>query len=723
LSKFHLLLIIHAHQPIGNFDNVFESSYQKSYLPFVQAVEKHPSIRLGLHLSGPLLEWLEARHPEYFLLLRELVKKGQVEMVGSGFYEPILISIPPEDRLEQIRRMADYLEKHFGRRPQGAWLTERVWEPQLPSVLSAAGVEYTLVDDVHFLGAGFELSDLNGYYLSEDLNHVVKVIPGLKSLRYLVPFAPVDQSLDFLRRAAQEHPGGFAAMGDDCEKFGVWPETHEHCYVQGWLDQWFTALEASSGWLETTLPGEAMNLHQPLGRADLPTASYTELTEWALPTPARKRFHALLEEFANRPDVLVFLRGSFWRTFLTKYSEANLLHKKMLNVSAKIHRVNTAVRRGLPLRRAVEEASTHLLRAQCNDAYWHGVFGGLYSPHLRAALWRELVKAEKLADAADHGVPNYAEVHTIDFDADGREEVYHVSDSYAALIKPYDGGTLVALDFRTSDVTLINSIERRPEAYHDRLRQASAQRQDGGVASIHAQTRVKEAGLDRFLRYDRWPRHCFRLLLFPPGKTWEDYAELQLEENPAFAAGEYTVAAGTPERLELLFEAPLLSRPGDEKTEGRLLRASKTFLFSRSKKGFEISCHLALSNHTGEPLRLQAGLEMVLNLLAPDEPDRYFAWNATIQPLRWAGVVPGGDLALMDKWQNVAITISGAGAREFWVAPIETVTESEQGFERVYQGSQILPVWPLELAPGALWTGRVTLRVGLARSASVTHSS
>ena len=718
MSKFRLLLLIHAHQPIGNFDSVFEACYQKSYLPFVKAVERHPGIRIGLHISGPLLEWMDAKHPDYFGLLRQLVDKGQIEMVGSGFYEPILISIPPEDRLEQIRKMSDYLEKQFGRRPQGAWLTERVWEPQLPWTLSAAGVEYTLVDDVHFLGAGFELADLFGYYLTEDLNQVVKVIPGLKRMRYLVPFGRVEESIEFLRRSSQAHPGGMAAMGDDCEKFGVWPETYDHCYVHGWLDQWFTAIEKNSDWLETGLPGDLMAEYQPLGRADLPASSYTELTEWALPTPARKRFHALLQEFANRADVLVFLRGSFWRTFLTKYSEANLLHKKMLNVSTKYRRLAREVRRGLPLRRAVDQAGIHLLRAQCNDAYWHGVFGGLYAPHLRAALWRELVIAEKLADAADHGVPSYAEVFTLDFDADGREEMYHVSESYAALTKPWDGGTMVALDFRVSDVTLINSIQRRPEAYHDRLKQpGGGAQQPAGVASIHDLTRVKEAGLDRYLRYDRWARNCFRLYLFPTWKKCEDYAELRLEEAAAFAGGEYAVTAGTPERLEMLFQAPFTARPVLKPAEGQLLHASKTFLFSRTGKGFEIACHLALSNHTGEPLRIQAGLEMVFNLLAPDTTDRYFEWGGMRQPLRWTGSVPGGELRMVDEWQNVAITLSAGNAREFWIAPIETVTESEEGFERVYQGSQILPVWPLELPQGALWTGRFTVRVGLARPA------
>ena len=126
MPKFRFLLLIHSHQPVGNFESVFESAYQKSYLPFVQAVVRHPGIRLALHYSGPLLEWMEARHPEFFDLLRSLIEKGQVELLGGGFYEPILIAIPPEDRAEQILRLANFIEEKFGARPQGAWLAERV---------------------------------------------------------------------------------------------------------------------------------------------------------------------------------------------------------------------------------------------------------------------------------------------------------------------------------------------------------------------------------------------------------------------------------------------------------------------------------------------------------------------------------------------------------------------------------------------------------------------
>src|SRR5262249_16601916 len=161
------------------------------------------------------------------------------------------------------------------------------------------------------------------------------------------------------------------------------------------------AIEASSDWLQTTTPGDYVTANPPLGRIALPAAAYTEMMRWALPNAARQRLAALEGEFASRPDVLAFLRGGVWRSFLTSYSEANLIQKKMLYVSHRLERLGDWKRARAARRKNLEEAKTHLFRAQCNDAYWHGIFGGLYSPHLRTAAWQELVRAEKLACAAE----------------------------------------------------------------------------------------------------------------------------------------------------------------------------------------------------------------------------------------------------------------------------------------------------------------------------------
>ena len=420
-QNFQLVLLIHAHQPCGNFGHVFEKSYDTCYLPFVELLEKHPSIHMGLHYSGPLLSWIFENRPDYFPLLKTLVNRGQVEMVGGGFHEPILVSIPPQDQREQITRLSTYLEKHFGKRPSGAWLAERVWEPQLPGILAEAGIGYTLVDDIHFLSAGFEPQELFGAYIAEDRGQMVRLYAGQKSLRYLIPFGAVTDVVKYLRDSSAAHPGGVAAMGDDMEKFGVWPGTAEHCYTDGWLKAFFAALEENAEWLKVSTPAEYLAAHAPLGRADLPTASYTEMMEWTLPTRVRQRFSAVHKEFQERPEILSFLRGGSWRGFFRKYSESNLMHKKMLRTSARI--AGTLVRRSDPASMAeLAQARDLLHQAQCNDAYWHGIFGGLYAPHLRTEVWRNLIRADGLADRQTPGAL-VARAELLDFDADGTPEI------------------------------------------------------------------------------------------------------------------------------------------------------------------------------------------------------------------------------------------------------------------------------------------------------------
>jgi len=709
-QNFHLALLIHAHQPCGNFEHVLEKAYSDSYLPFLEHLEKYPGVRLGLHYSGPLLTWIERHRPEYFTRLKELVQSGRVELVGGGFYEPILVSIPPEDQFEQITRLACYLETHFEARPSGAWLAERVWEPQLPAALAAADVAYTLVDDMHFLAAGFESEELFGAYIAEDRGKSVWLYPGQKALRYLVPFGKVEDVIAYLRDAASLHPGGVAAMGDDMEKFGVWPGTRDHCYKDGWLADFFAALEKNSAWLKVCTPAEYLASHAPLGRADLPTASYTEMMEWVLPTRVRQRYHAVLHEFSARPEVLAFFRGGSWRGFFRKYPEANLLHKKMLRVSTRI--AAAPVRHGRDNQKAtaeLSEARDLLLRAQCNDAYWHGIFGGIYAPHLRTDAWRNLIRAELIADRQTPGalVPR---VELLDYDADGTNELLFTSPECQALLKPSDGATIAALDFRPAAATLVNSILRRPEAYHTRLREAAGKSATAAVSSIHEQTRVKEPGLERFLRYDRWPRHAFRILIFDPSRTHPDYEALELHEDAGFAGGSFTVKNSSPHDAEL-FRADALAL--DRKTEGaapRLLLV-KQFSFGPAPQGCEVACEITVK--LKEPLEkpVAIGIESVVNLLAPAEPDRFFETPAGRKNLRFSGSLPASVLRMEDGWQRIRVALHAPAAEEFWIAPIETVSESEEGFERVYQGSQILAVWRPPLTTQKTWSARLRWRL------------
>src|SRR5206468_2523238 len=223
---------VHNHQRIGNFDHVLVEATERAYRPFLERLDARPEVRLTVHCTGSLLEWLRERSPRTFDLLGSLAARGQVELLTGGFYEPILAVLPDHDKIGQIERLTSFLKAHFGVRPRGMWLAERVWEPHLPRALSDAGVEFVLVDDRHFALTGMDTAELAGYYVTEEQGAKIAVFPISERLRYLVPFTEPAATLDYLR--AWRGRGAGLTLVADGEKFGLWPGTYRPVYEDGW---------------------------------------------------------------------------------------------------------------------------------------------------------------------------------------------------------------------------------------------------------------------------------------------------------------------------------------------------------------------------------------------------------------------------------------------------------------------------------------------------------
>ncbi|MEJ2009720.1 MAG: DUF1926 domain-containing protein [Acidobacteriota bacterium] len=705
MDKIELALVIHAHQPVGNFDHVFEEAYQKCYSPFVQTLLGHPRIRIGLHFSGCLLEWIENHHLEFFEEIKTLTARGQVELMGGGFFEPILSAIPDPDKASQITMLSHYLQKNFGVRPEGAWLTERVWRPDLVRPLARAGVRYVILDDTHFIAAGVESTELHGTYLTEDLGDQLHLVPSLKKLRYTIPFHDPEETIAFLR-CGVGCPNILYAVGDDAEKFGIWPGTNKLCYKRGWLERFFQAIENASDWLETTTLSSFMTRHKPLGRVYLPTASYPEMMEWALPARACEEFKQCLEEterMASGERFRRFLLGGTWQGFLSKYTESNQLHKSMLEVSRRLHKAEGDLPAESEGRGLIRETRSHLLAAQCNDAYWHGLFGGLYAPHLRSAVSQNLIQAETLLDKLDgaSGI-NGIRVWQADLDADGEEEVLFSHPKAGMIVKPSDGGTASSLRFKPAATELINSLMRRPEVYHDQIRSA--------VESHEALSADKKTDLSELLRYDRYTRHCFRTYLFSPSKQWKDFERLDLREDEILAAGAWQVATGGSANPVELFRQTRYECDG-----ANLDIEARKILFARmAEAGVHVECQSLISSDQVNPVPLALGVEMVFNLLAPNAPDRYFLAAGERHPLEFGGEVKDARLEIVDEWQGVRLILEARPDCRWWIVPIKTVSQSEAGFETVYQGSAILAVWEIgaSSSPESRWLGIEMGRIG-----------
>ncbi|HET7701614.1 MAG TPA: alpha-amylase/4-alpha-glucanotransferase domain-containing protein [Candidatus Limnocylindria bacterium] len=674
-DRLRLALVFHQHQPAGNFPNVFSEVTERAYAPLVAALYRHPEVKASLHFSGPLLDWLERNRPDVIGDLSDLVRRGQIELLSGGYYEPVLVGIPRRDAVGQIRAQSDRVHAIFGQRPLGAWLTERVWEPNVPSLMAEAGVAYTVLDDEHFLRAGLKKDELGESYITEDQGLPLVVFPGSMKLRYLIPFKDVSATIRELR---ERHAGGarLVVYADDGEKFGAWPGTHQRVHKDGWLEQFFTAI-AQSDFIQTATLEDAWIFQKPARRVYIPSGGYPEMSAWALDAAAGRRFSQARNKLGEDLEALV--TAPLWRNFLAKYPEANALHKRMLIVSEELAR-----RSILDSSHEVRQAQQNLWRAQGNDVYWHGVFGGIYFPHLRADAYASLLKAERILSER-----RVAAGEQRDYDVDGYDE-YIFRGNIGAVFVHVQGGAIIEWDLYPSATNLIDTLARRPEAEHDDLRRAEkggkvlvGKAAEKDAKSIHETVRAKERGLSKLLEYDPARRALF-----------QDSFRVGKDDPVNLHAAYYSLAPQREARtVSLTLEPPaklLGSVPG--------LGMRKDIRIA--DEGVAAGVRYRLRNDGDETIELTFTSASNIGLLNETDP------GDTIT-LGTKKTTAGKPLEV----KNVAEVVVHSGSRQFDLTlavdppalvatkPIYAVSNSEHGFERIYEQLEITMSWNVEIEP------------------------
>jgi len=674
-ARVRLVLALHFHQPIGNFESVFTDAVRLSYLPIVEHFERHPGVRAAFHVSGCLLEWLE-RHDRPFLdRLVALIGAGQVEPLGGGFYEPILPVIPRADALDQIARLSSWWRRHAGVRPRGAWIAERVWEPALAGLLADAGVDYTILDDQHLRFAGLLDERFHGVFVTERAARPVAFFPSDFALRYMIPFRPVEAVREHLAQAAATLPpdGGAAGpvltYGDDAEKFGLWPETHAWVFGGGWLEKFCTLLEDPSGPAEAVAPRDVLAARPAARKVHVPNASYTEMLEWALPAasvPAYASVRAAAVEREGAETARAFVRGSLWDMFLARYPESDHLHKHVLWTSRRAR----ALRSGIRGRAAAIGAT---LRAQCNCAYWHGMFGGIYHSHLRHAVYHAVLEADALLAGHDR---RPVAVESFDLDGDLEHEVIVRAGRMQAFFRPADAGVLAELDDLATRFNVANVMSRWKESYHAGADVTHGGRGEGGVASPHEQ----EVGVTR-----------------------ADLEGRPFDPRPLRGLRDFT-AAGPFDPDGLARFAGLAFVEGRPQSweagpRGFTMRVARPGLAYTRTVGAEPSGALHVGWDLASVEEEWFGTLLCLSLLTPRDPGRSrVTATAAGQEVRDDPGDPcvieaARRLVLEDRVFGFALEVEAEPAARLVAAPIETLQRAEVRYETAYQGTMFALCW------------------------------
>jgi alpha-amylase len=362
----------------------------------------------------------------------------------------------------------------------------------------------------------------------------------------------------------------------------------------------------------------------------------------------------------------------------------------------------------MPAGRARERALGHLLRGQSNDSYWHGLFGGLYLADLRVAALRELIAAQDLADGAagDGGsaaattkAPAAATTEVADLDADGRVDVLLADRGQVVTVDLGEGAGIGAWDIRAVRHPVTAVLRRRPEAYHAALRKlgAAAPAAASAPATIHELVVAKEAGLADHLRYDDHERRFGLVRVLAPDSKPDQVAAGTGTELGDFVAGAFDIRDATPGRLVAI-------RDGTVRSEGRLLPVSveKTIRLSGDRRSPGLALAVSIENRSQEAIEARFGLEMTTMLLGGGgNPAAWWEVGERKTGHDGAGTASGvGTVAQGNDVVGITIRTTVQPQADAWWSPVETVSNSEAGFERSYQGSQLLLSWRRELGPG-----------------------
>jgi alpha-amylase/alpha-mannosidase (GH57 family) len=656
-----LLLGVHAHQPAGNFPEVLEHAHERCYRPFLHTLHRYPQFRFAAHFSGWLLQYLFDRHPADLALLREMVARGQAQLFGGGDLEPVLASIPTRDRIGQVRALSDRLERLVGQRPRGAWLTERVWDSAVVPALVDAGIEYVTVDDYHFLCTGMTAEQLTRYCTTEEDGRTLDLFPIAEALRYRIPFAPAPQAVAYIEQLAGRGETTAAVYFDDIEKFGIWPETYAWVYEKGWLQAFIEGVLASPA-IRTAHFDEFRRAAPTQGVVYLPTTSYIEMNEWTLPAERAHAYASLVEQERAQQRYerdKAFVRGGIWKNFLSRYSEANWMHKRMLALSARLDALPAEQRTG-----AMRDA---LYRAQANDAYWHGLFGGLYLPHLRRAVYNAMLELESALDAVS---PRPAREQR-DADLDGAQEVFLGNGIVQAVVRCDADAAVVELDSYSLRQNFADSLRRREEHYYRKMQHGGEQHAPhGGIASAHDRVNFKHRVQPQDLTPDPRPR-----ALFLDG--WTAGGE---RSPPAYAP-----AAQQPQAAAAAFEAECAGA-----RIGKRVEVADNRLTVR----YDI-----VAQHAGT-------FDTELNLAMP-------SCDGFLGRYVYEGGVPGGfgqplelpsitTLALEDGVLGGTIELLCGTPAQLDARPHYTVSQSEDGFEKIMQSATLGLRWALPAGASAI---------------------
>lgn len=398
----------------SDISQVAKTMYEKTYKHLASFLYENEDFGFSFFFSGTVLDWFCKKHKEYLAFIEELVSRGQVEILGGGYYNPHFPLLQATDRAGQIELLTTSIRKHFKVRARGCFLEESVWTPSLISTLDTLGIDYVLLD-----------SELLSLSCGENLSTKIAIVEDTGKSSFVVPLHNDLLSEDVTPNVFVQKVLQLATCKNTCNTVCCMmsAELATTLIEKKWFLELKEILKEYKDIVVTT-PAKALKNENNFVQAVAPSTMSKRLEAWT-----KKPYCACALDAKK-------VRGTIEK-FKLLYPEIRHLYDKMMHVAMLVK-----LCRGDKARK--KSAQEELWKAQNGEAYWYFNNAGFTSTNLRRSCYSNLIQAEKyLRDAKSK---DFVEsLNSFDINFDGRREYVAEFDQYNAYLS-LAGGMIYELD-------------------------------------------------------------------------------------------------------------------------------------------------------------------------------------------------------------------------------------------------------------------------------------
>ncbi|MDR2865331.1 MAG: DUF1926 domain-containing protein [Spirochaetaceae bacterium] len=429
-SDINIILGFNAHLSFASSDALFEQIYTKQLKPFFQIVYQFPEIPFTLHFSGSLLYKIDRIHSELSSLISTMIDRRQLELIGGGFYEPMMPLLSSQDRIGQIELLTTYLRKSFNKRVAASYIPDIAWEQSVTSALNGAGMLYTFLDEKRFIDAGLSRDEYKVPCIHEDKGKTIIVFPVFSSLRKELAKKNAAEVFDNLLTENKDEKPIYTIFPDFFPEDGITDIARED-----YIRYFFETVSQFSNNINWTLPGKAL-----------------------------KSF---------RPSHKVYFNDKASKQFLIEYPEAGLIYAKMVWTKSLIDQLKGDKERKHSAQEELWKAQGYTLfcySGQYENYFNHDCNSGLIPQNnekrfaeiqnakVRSAAYSSMILAERTTREKGDWK---ASLISWDFDLDGINEYLFRDELMNCFVRP-QGAALFELDFFPKTWNYLNTIQVSP---------------------------------------------------------------------------------------------------------------------------------------------------------------------------------------------------------------------------------------------------------------------